>query len=84
MFNSFDPRAALWRELGDPAFAIVPSTKQWLKSYVYATPVGAEVFLQNFINVAIDARGNGNYNQIGRSARQGVISAAKRMGIPVR
>ena len=43
------------RELGDPAFAIVPSTKQWLKSYVYATPVGAEVFLQNFINVAIDA-----------------------------
>ena len=36
------------------------------------------------INVAIDARGNVNYNQIGRSARQGVISAAKRMGIPVR
>ena len=36
------------------------------------------------INVAIDARGNGNYNQIGRSARQGVLSAAKRMGIPVR
>ncbi len=36
------------------------------------------------INVAIDARGNANYNQIGRSARQGVISAAKRMGIPVR
>ncbi|MBX7251271.1 MAG: phage tail tape measure protein, partial [Candidatus Promineofilum sp.] len=34
------------------------------------------------INVAIDARGNANYNQIGRSARQGVISAAKRMGIP--
>ena len=36
------------------------------------------------INVAIDARGNANYNQIGRSARQGVISAAKRMGIPIR
>jgi endonuclease YncB( thermonuclease family)/predicted RNase H-related nuclease YkuK (DUF458 family) len=36
------------------------------------------------INVAIDARGNANYNQIGRSARQGVLSAAKRMGIPIR
>jgi endonuclease YncB( thermonuclease family) len=36
------------------------------------------------INVAIDARGNVNYNQIGRSARQGVLSAAKRMGIPIR
>ena len=36
------------------------------------------------IQVAIDARGNPYYNQIGRSARQGVISAAKRMGIPIR
>ncbi len=43
------------RDVGDPAFAIVPSVNQWLASYVYATPIGAEVFLQNFLNVAIDA-----------------------------
>ena len=41
------------RTTGDPAFAVVPSVNQWLKSYVYATPIGTEAFGQNFLNVAI-------------------------------
>lgn len=41
------------RALGDPAFAIVPSVNQWLDEYAYATPIGTEVFTQNFLNIAI-------------------------------
>ncbi len=41
------------RTLGDPAFAIIPSVDQLLKSYAFITPVGADAFVQNFINVAI-------------------------------
>jgi len=43
------------RPLGDPAFAIIPSVDQQLDSYAYATPVGGDVFAQNFLNIAIDS-----------------------------
>ncbi len=40
---------------GDPAFAVIPSVDQQLKSYAYATPVGFETFDENWLNIAIDA-----------------------------
>lgn len=43
------------RSVGDPAFAIIPSVDQQLDSYAYATPVGGDVFAQNFLNIAIDS-----------------------------
>ncbi len=42
------------RGVGDPAFAIIPGTDQLLSEYAYATPVGADAFAQNFLNIAIE------------------------------
>lgn len=43
------------RTTGDPAFAIIPSVDQQLDSYAYATPIGNDVFGENFLNIAIDS-----------------------------
>jgi len=43
------------RTTGDPAFAIIPSVDQQLDSYAYATPIGGDVFGENFLNIAIDS-----------------------------
>jgi hypothetical protein len=42
------------RTTGDPAFTIVASEDQWIDSYVFATPVGTDVFSQNYLNIVID------------------------------
>lgn len=42
------------RTTGDPAFAIIPSVDQELSSYAFVTPIGADAFAQNFLNIAID------------------------------
>jgi len=42
------------RTTGDPAFAIIPSVNQQLDSYAYATPIGTDVFGENYLNIAID------------------------------
>jgi outer membrane autotransporter protein len=41
------------RELGDPAFAVLPGTNQWLDSYVYATPADDLAMAENFMMVVI-------------------------------
>lgn len=41
-------------DIGDPAFAILPSVDQQLKGYAYATPIGGDAFGQNFLNIAIE------------------------------
>lgn len=41
------------RTTGDPAFAILPSVDQQLDSYAFATPIGADVFGENYLNIAI-------------------------------
>lgn len=42
------------RDVGDPAFAIIPSIDQELKEYAYATPTGTDAFNVNYLNIAID------------------------------
>ncbi|WEF24223.1 IgGFc-binding protein [Paracoccus sp. S3-43] len=39
--------------IGDPAYEIIPSTDQFLSSYFYATPVGADAFTLNYLSLAI-------------------------------
>lgn len=41
------------RTTGDPAFALIPSVDQLLKAYAFTTPVGADAFSSNQLNIAI-------------------------------
>jgi hypothetical protein len=41
------------RTTGDPAFALIPSVDQLLKSYAFITPTGGEAFSDNSLNIAI-------------------------------
>lgn len=43
------------RTTGDPAYAVIPSVDQLLKSYVFTTPVGSQAFSENQLSIAIAA-----------------------------
>lgn len=38
---------------GDPAMSWVPGVDQWLKDYIFSTPVGSEAYANNFLDVAL-------------------------------
>ena len=40
---------------GDPAQSYVPGIAQWLKDYVFSTPVGTQAYSTNFLDIAIRA-----------------------------
>ena len=43
--------------VGDPAESWVPGVNQWLKSYIFSTPVGSQAYQTNFLDLSILASG---------------------------
>ena len=59
----------------DPAMTIVPGTDQWLKSYVFATPLGSAGFPSDFISVIVKTADLGSLTVDGLVANAALFTA---------
>ena len=59
----------------DPAMTIVPGTDQWLKSYVFATPLGTAGFPTDFISVIVKTSDLGSLTVDGMVANAALFTA---------
>lgn len=43
--------------VGDPDQTLIPGTSQWLKDYIFSTPVGSQAYVTNFLDVSVLSSG---------------------------